>query len=159
MLLVGFLTRRAIENRKRTDSIPTLSEYQSSTIEKSLSHMSNYHPTYHPLPQAHSPHIVPVINTGHLVTIGPDGHYSHQGNSHYGHNKDFVVLPDMNRFVKVSLAWVIIDSSFYKFSESAESSRTLEWNSKIGEFGISLHWRRKNGFKPRKWKFCRFIKS
>ena len=102
MLLVGFLTRRAIENRKRTDSIPTLSEYQSSTIEKSLGQMSNYHPVNyhnHNLP----PHIVPVVNTGHLITIGPnsgpDGPMHFQGS----YNKDFVVLPDMNRYVKVNL--------------------------------------------------------
>lgn len=102
MLLIGFLTRRAIESRKRSDSFPTLSDYHSSTIEK----------TYNSIPQQNFNQI-PV---NHPVINHPIAHHSSHAyglNSNYPSivpvmpsneargNSDIVYIPDMGRYVQV----------------------------------------------------------
>ena len=104
MLLIGFLTRRAIESRKRSDSFPTLSDYHSSTIEK----------TYNSIPQQNFNQI-PV---NHPVINHPIAHHSSHAyglNSNYPQivpvmpsneargNSDIVYIPDMGRYVQVRI--------------------------------------------------------
>ena len=102
MLLIGFLTRRAIESRKRSDSFPTLSDYHSSTIEKTYNSVpqQNYNqiPVNHPVinhPIAHHSSQAYGLNTNYpsIVPVMPSNEA--RGNS------DIVYIPDMGRYVQV----------------------------------------------------------
>ena len=102
MLLIGFLTRRAIESRKRSDSFPTLSDYHSSTIEKTYNSIPqqnfNQIPVNHPVinhPIAHHSSHAYGLNSNYppIVPVMPSNEA--RGNS------DIVYIPDMGRYVQV----------------------------------------------------------
>ena len=105
MLLIGFLTRRAIESRKRSDSFPTLSDYHSSTIEKtynSIPHQNyNQIPLNHPVinhPIAHHSSHAYGLNNNYppIVPVIPSNDAKARGNGN-----DIVYIPDMGRYVQV----------------------------------------------------------
>jgi len=121
MLLIGFLTRRAIESRKRSDSFPTLSDYHSSTIEKTYNSIPQQNftqiPVNHPVinhPIAHHSSHAYGLNSNYpaIVPVMPSNEAQARGNS------DIVYIPDMGRYVQGQLRPLENTSSTLKSAAS-----------------------------------------